>query len=315
MSLLAIDLGGTKLGTAIFDINGIILQKRITYLEEREGEEVGDLIGDEIKMAILSAGELKSPVESVGICVPGIYSRETRRVWAPNIRGWSDYPLWDRARDILGRIPLTIDNDRTCYVLGEQWKGNAQGCDNVIYLSVGTGIGAGILSGGHVIRGANDIAGAIGWMAISRPFLPEYTGCGCFENDASGEGIRKLATKFLQEDKAYSGVLKALEKITAPDVFQAFKIHDALSVKVVSHCIESWGMAVANLVSLLNPEKIIFGGGVFGPATFLIPEILEEAKKWAQPVSIQQVELLPSALGGDAGIYGAGLLALKNIKQ
>jgi glucokinase len=315
MAILGIDLGGTKLATAVFDTNGRILQKQISFLEERQGEEVGNLVAEEIKRAIRLADEKKSPVESIGICVPGIYNSKTRRVWAPNIKNWNDFPLAEYLKKIIGNVPLKIDNDRTCYVLGEQWKGNAQGSENVIYLSVGTGIGAGIISDGNVVRGSNDIAGAIGWMAISRPYLTEYKDCGCFENYASGEGIGRLAKKLLSEDESYSGSLKTAEAISSSDIFEAFKMDDPLAKKVLAHCVESWGMAVANLVSLFNPEKIIFGGGVFGPATSLIPDIMEEAKKWAQPISIQQVEIFPSALGGDAGIYGAGLLALKNMKN
>jgi len=315
MALLGIDLGGTKLATAIFDTNGRILQKQLSFLQHRKGEEVGNLVADEIKKATRLAEEIKSPVESIGICVPGIYNSKTRRVWAPNIKNWDDFPLADHLLKIIGNVPLKIDNDRTCYVLGEQWKGNAQGSENVIFVSVGTGIGAGIISDGNVVRGSNDIAGAIGWMAISRPYLPEYTDCGCFENYASGEGIGRLAKKFLMKDETYSGSLKNLKTVSSSDIFEAFKKEDRLAKKVLGHCVESWGMAVANLVSVFNPEKIIFGGGVFGPATSLIPDIVQEAKKWAQPISIQQVEILPSALGGDAGIYGVGLLALKNMKN
>jgi glucokinase len=315
MALLGIDLGGTKLATGVFDTNGGIFQKRVSFLEDREGDEVGNLVAEEIKKAISLAVEKKSAVESIGICVPGIYNSKTRRVWAPNIRNWNDFPLADYLEEIIGDVPLKIDNDRTCYVLGEQWKGNAQGSENVIFLSVGTGIGAGIISDGNIIRGSKDIAGAIGWMAISRPYLTEYTDCGCFENYASGEGIARLAKKFLNEDDSYSGSLKTLQAISSSDIFEAFKTQDPIAKKVLAHCVESWGMAVANLVSLFNPEKIIFGGGVFGPASSLIPDILEEAKKWAQPISIQQVDLLASALGADAGIYGAGLLALKNLKN
>ena len=102
------------------------------------------------------------------------------------------------------------------------------------------------------------------------------------------------------------------EKLSAKDVFDSYEKGDELSKKIITHAIEYWGMAVANLVSLFNPEKIIFGGGVFGPALKFLEEIYAEAKKWAQPISIQHVKLQGSALGNDAGLYGAGLLALKD---
>ena len=100
--------------------------------------------------------------------------------------------------------------------------------------------------------------------------------------------------------------------LTGKDIFNAYDAGDKLAIAVIKNAIEYWGMAVANLVSLFNPEKIIFGGGVFGPALKFLDAIYEESKKWAQPISIRQVKLEASALGNDAGLYGAGYLALKD---
>lgn len=118
----------------------------------------------------------------------------------------------------------------------------------------------------------------------------------------------------LDSDARNKSVLKKTtsDLLSAKDIFDAYEMGDELSKKVIANAIECWGMAVANLVSLFNPEKIIFGGGVFGPALKFLDEIYIEAKKWAQPISIQQVQLQASALGSDAGLYGAGLLALRD---
>lgn len=309
MALLGIDLGGTKLAFAVFSETGKILHKETIPLENRKGIEVGNLITTGI-IRLINSGT--NPVESIGISVPGIYYIKTGKVWAPNIPGWYDYPLLQEIKKVSGAIPVNIDSDRACYILGESWQGNARGCLDAIYLAVGTGIGAGILINGNVLRGSNDIAGAIGWMALSKPFNDEYVHCGCFETYASGEGIVKLARKYLKDDPEYNGELKSVIKITARHVFSAYENNEPLASKVIDECIQFWGMAAANLVSLFNPEKIIFGGGVFGPAINLIPAIEAEATKWAQPISIKQVTFESSALGTDAGVYGAGFLALKN---
>ncbi len=218
-------------------------------------------------------------------------------------------------RKIIGNIPVTINNDRVCYLLGEIWQGNAKGCRDAIFLAVGTGIGAGILVNGEILRGRHDIAGSIGWMALNRKFDEKYINCGFFEYYASGEGIARLAREYSREDESYDGVLKKkqIEKITSHDVFAALEISDYLATKVIQIAIEFWGMAVGNLVSLFNPEKIIMGGGIFGPAIKFIPGIKKEAEKWAQPISINQVDIVASGLEGDAGLYGAGYLALKNL--
>jgi glucokinase len=212
-------------------------------------------------------------------------------------------------------IRVTIDSDRACYILGEYWKGAARGCKDAIFLAVGTGIGAGILINGEILRGANDIAGAIGWMALERPFQSQYATCGCFESHASGEGLAKVAKEFLAQDRSYSGVLRGKAELTAHDVFEAYKSSDAIAIKVLKQAVEFWGMATANLISLFNPKKIIFGGGVFGPGLQFLDVIQVEAKKWAQPISLGKVMLEGSALGGDAGLYGAAYLALKVSKE
>jgi glucokinase len=312
MTLLGIDLGGTKLALALFNEAGKILYKENIPLENRKGKEVCELIAN--CFIELRDSKIHGGINSIGISVPGIYRIKTGTVWAPNIPEWDDYPLLKEIKNICGEIPVTIDSDRACYILGESWHGNARQCKDAIFLAVGTGIGAGILVNGNVLRGAHDIAGAIGWMALKKPFNDEYIQCGCFEHYTSGEGIAKIAGKFLDETKDYSGELKnkPLAEITSHDVFAAYENNDPLAIKVIQMCIEFWGMAAANLVSLFNPEKIIFGGGVFGPAIPLISAIKTEATKWAQPISIKQVSFESSALGSDAGVYGAGYLALKN---
>jgi glucokinase len=155
-------------------------------------------------------------------------------------------------------------------------------------------------------------------LALDRPFRREYVSCGCFEHHASGEGLAKVAKELLAQRGGKPGrrsymvtTLQGCKGLTARDVFAAFDRGDPVATEVIAQAVGFWGMAVANLVSLFNPEKIIFGGGVFGPASKLLGDIYAEAKKWAQPISIKQVKLQPSKLGGDAGLYGAGRLALQ----
>ena len=249
------------------------------------------------------------------MCVPGISYSSEGTVWAPNIPGWDNYPLFDEVRAIAGNLPVKIDSDRACYMLGELWKGNAKACNNAIFMAIGTGIGAGILVNGEIFRGSNDIAGSIGWMGLNKPYKSKYKECGCFEYHASGEGIAKVAGEYISQQSSYKGQLarKKNSKISSYDVMDAFNNGDLLAQEVINECIEYWGMAVANMVSIFNPEKIILGGGLFGPAKSLIPEIKKEAEKWAQPISIKHVILDHSALGSDAGVYGAAYMALKNL--
>ena len=317
MAVVGIDLGGTKIAAAIFDNDGEIILKEIKQLNKSKGFEVLQLITDQIKSFLSEAEKKKIKIESIGISIPGIVYSKTGNVWAPNIPNWDNFPLLDEIKKVVNsKIEIKIDSDRACYILGEVWKGSAKGCKDAIFISVGTGIGAGILTNGEVLRGSNDIAGAIGWLALDKPYQKKYTPCGCFEYHASGDGIARVAKELIKEDKNYHGGLKkkAIESITSHDIFEAYNKGDDLAKRVFDIAIEFWGMSVANLVSLFNPEKIIFGGGVFGPASLFLSEIKNEAKKWAQPISITQVEISASSLGADAGVYGAGYLALKNLQ-
>lgn len=315
MSLLGIDLGGTKLAVTRFSIHGTVIDKQRLSLDGRVGKAVGALIANCLSSAINPSSD--DPVSGIGISVPGINRTKTGTVWAPNIAGWDDYPLLHEMQSASNGVPVTIDSDRACSILGEIWQGKAAGCTNAIFLTVGTGIGAGIMSDGKILEGSNGISGAIGWMALNQPYADDYTNFGCFEYVASGDGIARTARALLQRPEGYRGKLTEIpvEQISSHHVFQAFEQDDPLAAEVFQICIRYWGMAVANLVSIFNPEKIIFGGGVFGPAVRFIPAIKQEALKWAQPISMQQVSLEPSALGPDAAVYGAAYKALQKISS
>ena len=253
---------------------------------DRAGGDVGALIRELLHQL---AGD--ATVRAVGVAVPGIYRTATGTVWAPNISGWDDYPLLDELSSVTN-APIAIESDRTCYVMGEAWRGNARGARNAVFIAVGTGIGAGILADGRVLRGQHDIAGATGWLVLDGEYRDEYAACGNFEFHASGPGIARAAgTRDAQE------------------AFDAFTRGDAQATHAVKSAVSYWGRAVANLVSLFNPEIIVFGGGVFGPAVSLIEDIRAEAARWAQPISMRQVRLCASALGSDAGVFGAAAAA------
>jgi glucokinase len=303
MPVLAIDLGGTKLATATFSADGTLLHRDSIPLDGRTGAEVGALI----------ARRCEGATEGVGVTVPGIYRAERGTVWAPNIPGWDDYPLRDELRRVVSPgAPVVIDSDHAGYILGEVWRGAARGARDAIFVAVGTGIGAGIMVDGRVLRGHGDIGGAIGWLALDRPYREEYRGCGCFEHHASGPGLAKVAREKLARDHDYDGELRKVDPIalTAERIFAAYENGDAIATGVIDDAIVFWGMAAANLVSLFNPEVIVFGGGVFGPAARLLDRIREEAVRWAQPIAVKEARFVASELGGDAGLYGAARLAL-----
>ena len=313
MAILGIDLGGTKLALAVFNQEGKMIFSQKIPLAGRTGHAVGALVREEVNK--LLNNQQAWAIDAIGISVPGISRGKTGTVWAPNIPGWEDYPLSKELQAIAGDRPVVIDNDRACSIMGELWQGAAKGLNDAIFLAVGTGIGAGIVANGTILRGAHDIAGAIGWLDLGHPFHAKYSSCGFFEHHASGVGLVKMAKEMVKAYPGYTGMLKDKEdsSLSADHIFEAYAKNDALAVEVVQQAVSYWGMACANLVSLFDPEMIVFGGGVFGPAIQLIPLIENEAKKWAQPIAITQVSFRSSALGNGAGVYGAAYLAFKAV--
>lgn len=309
MSLIAVDLGGTKLATARFDDGGTRLERESVPLAGRTGPAVAALIVERLA----AAQERGAEPSAVGIAVPGIYHAHRGTVWAPNIPGWEDFPLRDIVGKALGRdTPLVIDSDRAAYIAGESWHGAARGARDAIFIAVGTGIGAGILADGRILRGHRDIAGAIGWLALDRPFRQAYVECGCFEHHASGPGLLEVAREMLATDASYAGELRQLDaaSLDTARLFDAADRGDTLATRVIENAISMWAMAAANLVSLFNPEVIVFGGGVFGPAARYVDDIRAEALRWAQPIAVRETAFVVSTLGADAGLHGAARLAL-----
>ena len=211
MAIISIDLGGTKVLAALLTRTGETICKTYKLLAGATGSAVGALVAEAIRE--LRRQQPDVPVEGVGVCVPGIVYSKKGTVWAPNIPGWDDYPLQRELEAAVNdpSVRIAVESDRTCYILGEVWKGAARGCTDAIYLAVGTGIGAGILLDGRVIHGASDIVGATGWMALETPWRDEYKPVGCFEYYASGNGIEVgiLVVKFFSVEllhRRYYGI-------------------------------------------------------------------------------------------------------------
>lgn len=314
MALIAIDLLSTNATFAVLGKTGKILQREDIKLNGLGGKDLSILIQKQIKRLLSVFEYTPLKIQSVGISVPGIYYSKTGNVWAPNIKEWDCYPLkHDMAGIMEQNIRIKIASKRTCDILGEKWLGAAKKSRNAIYLSVGTGIGAGVLIDGKILHGFNDGVGAAGWLAMDKQFNDMYKSRGFLEYKASGSGLLAATREEIRNRKSYSGILKQKNPadLNYLDIFNAYDKKDVIAVKVINECIKYLGIASANLISLFNPEIIIFGGSLFGPAFRFINNIRLEAEKWAQPIFMKDVKFTKSLLGADAGLFGAGHLALK----
>lgn len=312
-----IDVGGTKLSCALFTRQGEMLVRRKMRTNPKGGEEAAEQVLRAIGSLEIAAREKGGGLLAVGICVPGIACRKGGLVWAPNIRNWDLFPLGERLRKN-SRVPIFLDSDRSAYILGEQWRGAASGARHAVFLAVGTGIGAGIFIDGRVCRGSDGIAGAVGWFALQPEFKPEYASMGCFEAEASGNSLARKAARLWEGGEP--SLIKELsggraEKATAEIVVKAARRGDPPARRLIGDAVAYISMGVANLVSMLNPEVVILGGGLMQAADLLLEPIREKFQTWAQPLAAGKVRIEISRLGEDAGLFGAGKLAWESVKN
>jgi glucokinase len=280
-SVLAVDLGGTKTALALVDAAG-------TVRGRRQVPAARDLAGSVDQIAAAAAD-----ADAVGLIVPGIYTPSTGHAWCPNLWGRDEVPLLDALRARLD-VPVAIDSDRAGYVLGESWLGAARGLRDVAFVSLSTGIGIGLLSGGRIVQGAHGIAGAAGWFALDPRWTDEYGRTGCWESEAAGPAIARRAGT-----------------ADAQAAAEAARNGDAAARDAFARAAQYSAMGIANLISVLNPEAVVLGGGVGqGAGDLLLEPIRAEVRRWAQPIAAARCRIVLTGLGGDAGLLGAARLAL-----
>ena len=324
---IGVDVGGTKISAALFADDGTMLSKTRVQIDRSGPQapvaqiaaaiaELGAVAGK--PEADGSGAEISHPrpVEAVGIVVPGVVFHDSGEVWAPNIAGWDHFPLATTLAERTS-LPVVLDSDRAACVLGEQWCGVAKGLRDVVFVAFGTGIGAGILVDGRLVRGSGDVAGAVGWFALDPRFRPEYGERGCFECEASGSAVGRLAQRALEEGRPSAIAAIAASsggEITAEAVFRAASAGDALAEEILDRVAEAMAMGIANIVSILNPEIMVLGGGLFQSDLRLLEPVRQRVARWAQPLAAAAVRIEPSGLGEDAGLYGAAKLAWDSVR-
>ncbi len=297
VGVVALDVGGTKIaGGLVLDDGQLLASRSVPTLQISAEASITQLA------ALIEETLADSPKDvvaaGVGVVIPGWVNHRKRTVWAPNIAGWDHVPLQQKLQERIA-LPVVLDSDRSGYVKGEAWLGAARGLRDVVFLAVGTGIGAGIMVNGQVAHGSDDLAGAVGWLALNPEFKERYRQMGCFEAEASGQAIA------LKGRVLGGGVHESARR-----VIEAAASGDSKGAEILDGVAAYLGMGVANLVSTLNPEMVVLGGGVFQSGALLLECVRRDFKRWAQPFAAESVRLELSTLGDKAGLFGAARLAL-----
>lgn len=294
---VGVDLGGTKIAVAVVDFQGKIHQRLKLPAEKESWRKSTAQICGAVRQTVADASVPWRQIAGVGVGVPGIYFAETGNAWAPNLWGRGQFPLRDELKHRLP-APVVVDSDRVAYVLGEQWLGAAQGLTDVVFLAIGTGIGAGIIMNGQLYRGIHGAAGAAGWLALDPRKKEIYQEIGCFEAEAAGPAVARRA------------VACHFEAATAETVVNAARQRDALARMILDETIAYIAMGVANIISLLDPQMVVLGGGLMQAGELLLEPLRRGVRDWAQPLAAEQVRIELTQLGENAGLLGAARLAL-----
>ncbi len=265
---------------------------------------------DNIKRQLEFGTQMGAKVFAVGVGAPGVILVDKGIVVkSPNFPDWNNLPLKDELEKALS-IPVFIENDANAAALGEQWRGAGRDIRSMILLTLGTGVGGGIILDNKIWQGADGMAGEIGHMTL----IPDGRLCtcgntGCLEMYASARGIVQSYREELE--KQNQPAAEALKEVTSEKVYQAAREGDAVARRVMKDMGRMLGIGIANLINIFNPERIVIGGGVKDAWPLFIGATHEEIMKRAFQVPAERTEIVPSSLGDDAGMVGAAAVAFE----
>jgi glucokinase len=306
--VVGVDIGGTNLvvGTVAEDGSEVLGLVSEPTRVERGPDAIMDRIAALARDSMKSAGG--RDILGVGVGAPGPLDRQSGIVLlTPNL-GWTNMPVRDRIAAALG-LPATLDNDANCAIFGEWWRGAARGARHVVGLTIGTGIGGGIVIDGRIYHGESDIAGEIGHMTIDSTGRRCKCGnYGCLEAYASGPAIAARAVEGIEagaETALPTYVQGDLSLITAQVVYEAANDHDAFALEVVRDTAKFLGAGVANIINIFNPGVVVICGGVTLAGDRLFVPLRSEVSRRAFKPAVQVCRIVPGELPGTAGVVGA----------
>jgi glucokinase len=315
--IVGVDLGGTTTKLAFINRNGEIVHKwEIPTDNSNEGQNITLNIANAIDQKLTELNEDKSKLAGVGMGAPGPVDYDTGVILNVVNLGWKDnFPLQASLESLTG-LPAVIENDANCAALGEMWNGAGKGAKDLVCVTLGTGVGGGVIANGNIVQGINGAAGEIGHIT-SIPFGGSPCNCGksgCLETIASATGIVRLAVIELSKAEAkgeLADLFTSNGRVTAKDVFDCARNGDDLAKKILDEVAFHLGFALANIANTLNPEKIVLGGGVSRAGDILVNAVKVNFSLFAFSSVRESTNLTLATLGNDAGVIGAAWL-IKN---
>lgn len=304
-----VDIGGTTCKIGLFDTSGRLLDKwEIPTNKENRGAGILSDVAAAVEAKLVKEGVGKDEVAGIGVGVPGPVNSQGVVSGCVNV-GWGTVDVEAELGSLTG-FAVKAGNDANVAALGEMWQGGAKGCKDVIMVTLGTGVGGGIIVDGKIVAGFDGAGGEIGHITID-PAEQETCNCGrrgCLEQYTSATGIVRLAKKKLAAD-ARETALRNHEPLTARDIFDEAKAKDAVALELVDEVCKILGAALSNIACVVNPEVIVIGGGVSKAGEILTERVQKYYKEAAFP-ACRETRFALAGLGNDAGMYGCVQLLL-----
>ena len=302
-----IDLGGTTAKAGLFTTAGALLEKwEIPTDTSDKGVRILPNLAAAILDKMKEQGLTAEQIEGVGIGVPGpVQESSVVPIVCANLGGWGQQDVAANLSLLLGGIKVMVGNDANVAALGEIWMGAAKGCRSAVMVTLGTGVGGGVIVDGKVIDGAHGAGGEIGHITVN-PKETAVCGCGkhgCLEQYSSATGVVRCMKKLLEENPDTPCVLRGTDFV-AKDVFDAARSGDALAAREVDEMTDVLGLALATIAATADPEVFLVGGGVSRAGDVLFAPLTEHYKTYAFK-SCRETPIKQANLGNDAGIYGA----------
>ncbi|AZU64417.1 ROK family glucokinase [Neobacillus mesonae] len=312
--IIGIDIGGTYVKIGIIDLNGEILSKwEIETNKQDQGKHIIDEIWRSIQHKV-TAAELEHSILGIGIGVPGVVDEKQGKVLEAVNIGWKNYELKKHFEEIPA-LPIHVENDANTAALGECWR-DAEKHDDIMVVTFGTGIGCGIITDGKVLHGHKGLAGEIGHFVVNPNGSPCNCGRrGCLETVASATGIVREAMKVVDQEPTcrLAMLYKKDGRLTAKDIFELAKEGDTHCIEIIHQMNDDLGLVLANVATVVNPAKILIGGGLSKAGDIFLTGIEASFKKHSIEWIGDNTKIEFTSLGNDAGIIGAAYLIKKAV--
>lgn len=316
--ILGIDIGGTSVKIGLITESGDVFSKwEIPTNLESNGKHIAQDVWNAILSKLTEEQVEQHTLLGLGIGAPGFINQTTGVVYQAVNIGWKDFELAKHFKELSG-LPVYVANDANVAALGENWKGAGNGAQNLIAVTLGTGVGGGIIANGFVLGGENGTAGEIGHITVDpNGHLCNCGRIGCLETITSATGIVRQAMTLIKENpnSNLAAYYKENKVITAKDIFDLASKGDLLCEQVIDHTADVLGLVISNTATIINPSKVLIGGGVSKAGDQLISRIEKYFKAYALERVSDICEIKVAELGNDAGMIGAAYLVKQNLAK